>query len=165
MDQTLSLDGQSLPVIFEEHPREGEAFPRWGGGDPSEGGGSERRGRGHPSGGDDCEETRRCCPRLNTTLSTSTTTAGIVISLVSVQLVWLESRLPARTGNGWHTVQQLFQNPGVVNVGSSQQQGQRNALAIDAESIAARLQDNMHSVLVDALWSSARTRCGKHGQP
>lgn len=74
-------------------------------------------------------------PRLNATFSTSTTTARIVVPLVSVQLVWSESRPPAGTGNGWHTVQQLFQDLGVVNVGSGQQQGQRNALAIDEKMV------------------------------
>lgn len=74
-------------------------------------------------------------PRLNTTFSTSATTARIVVPLVSVQLVWAESRPPAGTGNGWHTVQQFFQDLGVVNVGRGQQQGQRNALAINEKMV------------------------------
>jgi hypothetical protein len=52
-----------------------------------------------------------------------------------VQFVGAKSGPTSRTWNGWHTIQQVIQDLGVVNVGSCQQQGQRNALAIDEKMV------------------------------
>jgi len=69
--------------------------------------------------------------RLDTTISARTAAPRIVVPFVGVQLGRTEARPAPGARNGRNPIQQIFQNFGVVNVGSRQQQGQRNALSID----------------------------------
>lgn len=68
---------------------------------------------------------------LDASISARTTAPRIVVSFVGVQLGRTKPRPASRTRNGRNAIQQIFQNLGVVNVGSRQQQAQRNALSID----------------------------------
>jgi hypothetical protein len=80
-------------------------------------------------------DTSASYPRPDTTLPTRPAAPRVVVSLVGVQFVRTEPRPTSRAGNGRDAIQQIFKNLGVVNVGSSQKQSQRNALSIDEKMV------------------------------
>lgn len=69
--------------------------------------------------------------RLDTASPTGLTTPGIVIPLVCMHFGWTEPRSTARARNGWNRIEQLFENPRVMDVSRSQHHTERNAVAID----------------------------------
>lgn len=74
-------------------------------------------------------------PRLDSSLSATTATSRIVVPLVGVQFGWTESRPTPRTRNGRNAIQEFFQDFGIVNIGSCQHDGQRNAFSIDEKMV------------------------------
>lgn len=68
---------------------------------------------------------------LDASISARTAAPRVVVAFVGVQLGETKPRTTSGTRNGGDTIQQIFQNLGVVNVGCRQQQAQRNALSID----------------------------------
>lgn len=76
-----------------------------------------------------------CDPRLDSTLLTRTAAPGIVVTLVGVQFGRTESGTAPRARNGRNAVQQIFQNPGVMDVSGGQNEGQRNALSIHEKMV------------------------------
>ena len=76
-----------------------------------------------------------CDAGADATLPARTATPGIVISLVGMQLVRTKPGPTSGSGNGRNAIQQIVQNFGIVNVGSRQEHGQRNALSIDEKMV------------------------------
>lgn len=69
--------------------------------------------------------------RFDPSASAGAAAPGIVVSFVGVQLGRAAARPAARPGNRQHAIEQLLQDLRIVNVGSRQAHGQRNALSID----------------------------------
>jgi len=77
-----------------------------------------------------CLDTAACDPWLDLTTAAGVTATAMVICLVGVQLVWSASRPAQPAADGRDGIEQLLERNAVVDIGSGQQEGQRNAAAI-----------------------------------
>jgi hypothetical protein len=71
--------------------------------------------------------------RLDPTFVAGTAAAPMVISLVGMELVWSAAWPTAPDGDGRDRVEKLLERQAIVDVGASQDEGERNAAAVGDE--------------------------------
>lgn len=76
-----------------------------------------------------------CDAGADTAFPARTAAPGVVVTLISVQLVRTKSWPASWSGNGRNAIQQIVQNFGIVNVGGCQEHSQRNTFSIDEKMV------------------------------